>query len=292
MVETVFDRDRRIRNAALTMGQTFYLCTLNQFIGKNADAWPSQSAIAWAMNATARAVRKWQTELEALNVIQVDIGKGRYSTNRYRLNLDALALKEEPRSALSDDSSIQCGTQFLPNEEHSSSAIRNHVPTERTVKEHLKEQAFSFPEKLNTTAFSSTWAEWVTHRQELKKKLTPSTVSKQLAKLAAWGPTKAIQAIENSISNGWSGLFDPDGRRSGNGATSNPEAEQAWQTVLDSLKAHSRFNPQRIMADVGQHAWQALRGVGLKKLDEANDFDRRELKTKFIQAFEQQEAAA
>lgn len=102
MAETVFDRDRRIRNARLTMGQTFYLCTLNQFVGKNADAWPSQAAIAWAMNATTRAVRKWQTELETAGVIQVDIGKGRSATNRYRLKLDRLEIKEEHSSAFSE----------------------------------------------------------------------------------------------------------------------------------------------------------------------------------------------
>ena len=95
MAETVFDRDKRIRNAALTMGQTFYLCTLNQFVGKNADAWPSQTTIAAAMNATKRGVQKWQSELEAAGVIRVDVGKGRASTNRYRLNLEALQQKPD-----------------------------------------------------------------------------------------------------------------------------------------------------------------------------------------------------
>lgn len=65
MSDSVFDRDKRIRSAQLTMPQTFYLVTLNQFVGKNPDAWPSQQTIASAMNATKRAVQKWQTEVDA-----------------------------------------------------------------------------------------------------------------------------------------------------------------------------------------------------------------------------------
>lgn len=77
-----------------------------------------------------------------------------------------------------------------------------------------------------------------------------------------------------------------------NGVTANPEAETAWETVLDSLKRRSRFKPDEIMGDVGERAWQALRGFGLKRIDEANEFDRRELRTKFIQAFSKLEGAA
>ena len=296
MAETVFDRDKRIRNAQLTMGQTFYLTTLNQFVGKNADAWPSQAAIAWAMNATPRAVRNWQTELEAMTVIQVDIGAGRYTTNRYRLNLDALALKEEPRSAfnreprsaLNDNSEIQCGTQFLSNRELSSASIGNSVPTERTGKEHKKEQGVSFPEKLTTPEFSKAWQSWIQFRREIKKKLPPSTITKQLKLLATFGSAKAVRSIELSITNGWQGLFDPDQRNGKAIPAASSEALEAWQAVLESLQRNSRFSPEKIMGDVGRRAWDAIKPIGLKRLDEANEFDRRELQKRFVQEFNKQ----
>lgn len=216
MSETVWQRDRRIRNAALTMGQTFYLCTLNQFIGKNCDAWPSQATLADRMNASTRSVRNWQTELETLGVIAVESGRGCKESNRYSLNLEALPVKErlntEPRAAFKDEENPKCGTTFLINAETSASGIRNHLPTERTAKEQKKVQGVTFPAVLNSKQFQNVWAEWETHRREIKKKLTPSTVAKQLAKLATWGPEKAIQSIQNSISHGWQGLFDPCGR--------------------------------------------------------------------------------
>jgi|GEM_PF-3550443 len=82
------------------------------------------------------------------------------------------------------------------------------------------------------------------------------------------------------------------GTQSTGKASGNAEAETAWQGVLDSLKKHSRFHQDKIMGDIGERAWQAVRTMGLKKIDEANDFDRREMRKRFIDEFQKQGAAA
>ncbi|MCA9049843.1 MAG: hypothetical protein KDA89_14005 [Planctomycetaceae bacterium] len=128
MDEGIFERDRRIRSAGLTMGQTFYLTTLNQLVGNNAEAWPSQAAIAKAMNACTRAVRKWQSELEAMGVIQIDSGCGRTLTNRYRIHLDALPQKEESRTAITARNEEPCSAITEENEESHAAVMRNDVP--------------------------------------------------------------------------------------------------------------------------------------------------------------------
>jgi len=293
--ETVFGRAKRIRRAQLTMPQTFLLITLNEFIGLNADAWPSQTTIANAMNATCRSVRNWQTELEEIGVLRVDVGKGRSSTNRYRIDFDSLPLKEEPRSALNEEPR----SGFVPddeiNEEPRSGESRNVVPVNeeprsyrKNKKEHKKEQGVSFPEKLRTPEFSEAWQSWIQFRREIKKKLPPSTIAKQLTKLDAWGSSKAVRSIELSIENGWQGLFNPDQRSGKAIPAASSEAAEAWQAVLESLKRHSRFKPELIMGDVGQRAWGSLKPIGLKKLDESSDFDRRELQKRFVQEFSKQ----
>lgn len=66
-----------------------------------------------------------------------------------------------------------------------------------------------FPTILNTTEFRTAWNEWTIFRGQLKKKLTTSTVTKQLAKLERFGLRAAIASIEQSIANGWTGLFPP-----------------------------------------------------------------------------------
>jgi hypothetical protein len=66
----------------------------------------------------------------------------------------------------------------------------------------------SAPENLDTPAFRSAWDSWVRHRRELGKKLTPTSSSRLLKRLAAWGEARAVSAIEHSIAQGWQGVFE------------------------------------------------------------------------------------
>lgn len=52
------------------------------------------------------------------------------------------------------------------------------------------------------------WSEWEQHRKEKKQKLTPLSVSKQLKFLAGRSNQDIIEIIEQSIRNGWTGLFE------------------------------------------------------------------------------------
>jgi DNA-binding MarR family transcriptional regulator len=57
-------------------------------------------------------------------------------------------------------------------------------------------------------AFSKAWLEWTDYRKEAKKKLTLKTVAAQFKLLASLKSEKlAIECIEQSIRNGWAGLF-------------------------------------------------------------------------------------
>jgi len=69
------------------------------------------------------------------------------------------------------------------------------------------------PDELNCPEFASAWADWKQYRSELKKKLTPSTVARQLKTLVKFGIEGAILAINQSIEQGWTGLFPPKENR-------------------------------------------------------------------------------
>lgn len=282
VADTVFDRDRRIRSARLTMAQTFYLVTLNQFVGKNPDAWPSQTTLAAAMNATRRGVQKWQTELEQLGVIQVDVGRGRNSTNRYRIDLSALPLNEEPRSALNDEHSAPLNAKNDPqmahtvrlNGAHSAPLVANHVRTERTIERTKKEQGA----RTSTKRFRKPTAEQVA----------------AYANSRGCSVFDADRFIDHHEANGWkvgcNAMKDWRAtvrnwiRNGGTGGKQSvaPESQHVWQALLDSLKQHSRFNESDIENDIGPDAFAAGKAVGLKKIDEASEYDRRELKTQFF----------
>ena len=60
--------------------------------------------------------------------------------------------------------------------------------------------------------FKKVWETWVAYRSEIRKPLKHSTMKAQLEMLSATTETKAIESIQNSIRNGWQGLFLQENR--------------------------------------------------------------------------------
>lgn len=58
------------------------------------------------------------------------------------------------------------------------------------------------------------WNRWAQHRKEIRKKLTPSTIKMQLSNLDKWRQNghSVTEIINYSISNGYTGLFEPKGK--------------------------------------------------------------------------------
>jgi hypothetical protein len=70
------------------------------------------------------------------------------------------------------------------------------------------------PTELSTPAFAAAWAEWEQHRRAKGGKLTPLAATKQLGFLAGLGPARAVAAIEHSIRQNYTGIFEAnDGNR-------------------------------------------------------------------------------
>ena len=65
------------------------------------------------------------------------------------------------------------------------------------------------PTILLTPAFKAAWADWLSHKYQAGERLTRRGIERQLATLAEWGESAAIESINCSIRNEWSGLFAP-----------------------------------------------------------------------------------
>ena len=65
------------------------------------------------------------------------------------------------------------------------------------------------PKDFNNHIFIDAWIGWVKYRREKKKSLTVSTAEKQIKLLSKVRLEQAVWTIDNSITNGWIGLF-PD----------------------------------------------------------------------------------
>lgn len=98
-----------------------------------------------------------------------------------------------------------CGKPFrkpLANQEQDQEQKQEQEKRSASV----VESQFEFPAELNTEAFRGAWKEWIEYRQQIKKKMTPATVKKQLADLAKLGEFRATESINKSIRNGWTGI--------------------------------------------------------------------------------------
>lgn len=67
------------------------------------------------------------------------------------------------------------------------------------------------------------WVEWEQYRKEKKQKLTPSTAKKQMEWLGGRAGPEVIAIINQSITNGWTGLFELKQNGTGKQATDKRE---------------------------------------------------------------------
>lgn len=110
------------------------------------------------------------------------------------------------------------------------------------------------PPGLGTPEFTAAYASWVEYRKQKKSKLTPITVERQFAKLAKMGPARAIAALNHSIEQGWTGIFEPDEKR-GDPRKKNDRApshlEPKWRELWDKIPDDVR---RRGLATVEKHS--------------------------------------
>lgn len=121
------------------------------------------------------------------------------------------------------------------------------------------------PDVLAGEVFKAAWVEFIRHRQEIRKPMTPTAARRQLAELAAWGVERAIAAINHTIARGWQGIREPDVPRTShpNGVAHAPHraARAAREFPVQSIQlpdALARWRGQKPPAEPRQPAGQQL----------------------------------
>lgn len=80
--------------------------------------------------------------------------------------------------------------------------------------------------------FATAWAQWTRHRREKRKPLTPTSVTLQFKTLKEIGEVRSIAAINSSIANGYTGIFE----------TKSHNAHLNGTHRTDSLNAKGRYS--------------------------------------------------
>jgi hypothetical protein len=118
---------------------------------------------------------------------------------------------------------------------HTAPRMEDRDRNENLLKEKSEKNVSRGTEELiplpfNSDAFTFAWNEWNDYRRESRKKLTASTARKQLSKLARLSRQQehiAIDIINQSIENGWSGLFEIGNNKHKNGRAATKRTSDA-----------------------------------------------------------------
>lgn len=113
------------------------------------------------------------------------------------LNFDELVCMEQPKK--------QQSNKQVTSKEQAGNTNKN-VKKEKIVKN--DKIHIPLPAKLNTANFLKTWEEFKEHRRLIKKPMTDLAMEKMLKRLSGERTETAIAMLEQSIENGWQGVFE------------------------------------------------------------------------------------
>jgi hypothetical protein len=80
------------------------------------------------------------------------------------------------------------------------------------------------PEWIATPDFLNEWGEWLQYQDDRGTPLGATSAKKQLSEMGEWGVDRAVEAIEYSIKQNYTGLVEPKPHKNG----TQPQ-EQIWQ---------------------------------------------------------------
>lgn len=89
---------------------------------------------------------------------------------------------------------------------------------------HLKESQWEIPESLQTIEFEDMFMEFLEHRKQIRKIVTQLGGERLIKKLSKYPASIATKMLEQSIENGWTGIFDVKGSYRGS-PTNKPEPQ-------------------------------------------------------------------
>ena len=203
----------------VTPGQKLVLLVLANRANKNGEAWPSIENIAVQSCMSRSGVKNALRELRNRGLLFNKSRRNR--SNIYHLTLDP----ESTKGSLSDLQEEQGKGQPVTDGGHSEPPNRSLtdrvVVTQcpQTQKNHqvtIIEPKETAQENLNTEA----WQEYIAYRREAKHPtLKAVSERKQKSRLAKFSWAVQAETVEQTIANGWAGLFpekvDQQVRKSG-----------------------------------------------------------------------------
>jgi hypothetical protein len=95
------------------------------------------------------------------------------------------------------------------------SVLESELELDKPIEEKKSDNFIEgFPiEFQESNEFNLTWLEWLTYKKEKRNSMTPTTAKKQIRELSSMTIQGAIETIDHSIKNGYTGLYSPKGKQ-------------------------------------------------------------------------------
>ena len=211
--------------------QRLVMLSLAEHADETGSCWPSIKRISERTNVSKRQVIRALSELVGMGEISHIPGDGRGNYSKYEILIMSVkddtmspieeaikgdicdikgdTMSERVTNATTKGDTMSYRTVIEPSQ-NLKEPSKGKPPTPKAKRKKRKTPALTFeiPDTLNTPAFSAAWNDYITHRREIKKPLTPLAAKKQLNQLQAWGLARAIAAINYSIAKGWQSIYE------------------------------------------------------------------------------------
>ena len=205
----------------------FVLVAMANCANNDMICWPSIQYLSDATSQDRKTVIKNIKRLREYGLIE-ETGEKRGSTGQisvFRLTIkesqkrnsteNGTVPKTEPKSTVFSHKESRFSVERVPKTGHGT--VKE--PSKEPSVNHKGDKSLGFDPLtmvLPDCVSNASWAEWVAYRRERKLTVTKSTMESQASRLSGWSsegydPTEVIQ---ESISNGWQGLFKPKNKPS------------------------------------------------------------------------------
>lgn len=150
----------------------------------------------------ARHNKALHTKLKEQGITGLSIGEYKEYTKRIRIENDSNTKTYKNVTPSPSPSPLPVPLPIPFPKDNNSPVDKAKKPKEKKA-----DVVFEIPDKLNTPEFLAAWEDWQTYKKQKRKTLTPVSIKKQIEFLASIGVQDAIISINESIRNGYTGLF-------------------------------------------------------------------------------------
>jgi hypothetical protein len=212
-------------SAGLSMAEFRHYCHLRRCAdNKTGIAWPSYKTMTSTCGTGKTTTRRCLEELERRGLI-AKIGKPFGGSCRYRVLAPIVSPQGQMDVANSSTTgTIEAAPIVPPQDRNNPSGGTPIVPPQgqegkpKKVNQKKVNQSgslFGYEDTLpfSSEPFKAAWQTWERHRKQKRSSLTDESIKMQFKDMIAMGEERSIAAINHSVKNGFTGLYEPTGTK-------------------------------------------------------------------------------